>query len=251
MEARLKLSADAILYAAATAGADSVYGVMDTLADLTVADYPVFTKRAVDELLKVGCMEMDFDGNQDMTADFKKIISTIAYPKFIVDLSVRKIDGSDVLRIVYETDGFLVLSEHMANIPAEYCISGISDSSGISDIVLKEIELPSSTTDLRECIVSTEVLLKKDKQAIFDTVEDKSSAEMIYGSVMRQNTTLRVRLIGDKAEKDFRFYIIGHKGILDAKVEYTENDELMRYTPVTVDELKKSIACILKGQVMR
>ena len=247
METKLCLTPDAILYAASQVGADRVIGVPDTLVGLTVADYPAFTKRAVDELTAAKCIEMDFDGNQEITADFENLIRSIVFCKSVTTYSVRKTDESNVTYTVYVSDDGMVLSKRAGDRTAKMEISVLEDISGIYDIVSGDIESVTEQAELKESAISTAVLNKKDKQAIVDTGCDEITADLIYGSLVRQSSTVKMRRIADNKEQAFKFYVAGKTGVLDTKIEYTGDDELIRYIPSSADDLKKSIEEIVKG----
>ena len=249
METELNLSSDAILYSVAQIGADSVIGIPDTLSALTVADYPDFTKRAVDELSAAKGMEMDFDGNQSMNSAYEEIIRTMAKASSVTTFSVRKTDGSNEFYAVYFGDGKTVSVRRNDDLGAGIRVSDSISPDRLCAELYEDIgAIPDKNSPgIKECIISTSVLAKKDKTAIIDTGCDEATGELIYASLVRECATLKIRRITDSRETAFKFYVTGKAGIMESAVEYTGDDETFRYKPVGCDEFKEYIEAMMKG----
>lgn len=75
----LILDSKEIMYLCALLGANEVYGIDDGFAFISKDKLSQAVSETADSLMRKGCLEMDFDGNNTVQSDTSDIIKTIAY----------------------------------------------------------------------------------------------------------------------------------------------------------------------------
>lgn len=112
----LILDSKEIMYLCALLGANEVYGIDDGFAFIPKDRLSQAVSETADSLMRKGCLEMDFDGNNTVQSDTSDIIKTIAYSQSHLILHSLCSDLQDNPCVFYRNGNRIVKAEFKDNV---------------------------------------------------------------------------------------------------------------------------------------
>lgn len=222
------LSAGALLYAAIRLEKQQFLGVKNVLETLTEETLPRFVQQAEDELLTQNCASLHFDGSFVLDEAFAALIDRCCSCDAVLAVSRRLAQKQDTL-VVYPAAGCAALTQT----GEEYLLA--EGSGDAAQPVLAFLQLPAQPNTLPAILLDSILIEEQDTQGLLDAGCTNAMAELIVQSARGVGGYASLSRAGLQGPLDESVLVYGDAGLFTVDVEYTETQELFRFSPVDAD----------------
>lgn len=224
-----RLSAGAVLYAVFLLHKRSIYGVPAVMPPVHDRKFPAFAQEAEQELMDSGCGILDFDGIFTLDPDFSALLGRCADCREVFGANLYQSETERKLTIYRGADALLERDGKFD------CV--LRPAQSPKEELLRALSLPAASDGrLAEVRVDTGVLERRSLEGIMASGCGEAQARMILNALEGKGGYAHLVHTTEQGRVGELVLLYGPEGILQAGVEYTETQELMRLTPITPQE---------------
>lgn len=235
MEQICRLSPGAMLYAVLRLRKSGIYGLLDVFSAIPDAQFPTCIQNAEQELLEKGYGMMDFDGNFSLEEDFARLVSGCADENCVLQIDRRR-EGKQERMTCYLHKG-AALTQDGAD-----CL--LDAGAALPGAVLEFLGLPSESEGMEEITVDSRLIAERDVPGLMEAGCGETLARLITAAAAGEGGYAQLVRITDKIQTELLALAWGEAGIVVVEVEYTDDREMFRLTPVTAQSAGERIAAM-------
>lgn len=238
MEQIYCLSPGALLYSVLRLHKSGIYGLPDIFSDISDAEFPACIQKAEQELLQKGYGMMDFDGNFTLEEAFAELVGQCADERSVLLVDRRKKGRQN--RMTCYLGNNVILTQDDSE-----CVLRAGQS--IPAAVLDFLKLPAECKNLKEACVDSSLVTARDISGLVEAGCSPVLAELIVSSAVGEGGYAQLTRITDRIQTQLLALAWGEEGTVNVGVEYTQEEELFRLTPVTVSQVEKQMEALVVG----
>lgn len=241
MEQKYHLSAGALLYAVRLLRKRGFYGVPNAMPKLSDSAFPAFAQDAEMELIESGCGILNFDGEFSLETGFADLLGRCADCTEVIGAMLC--NSGEWHRLTAYPSAHALL-ERPKELQCVLSAAAQPVQALLDQIRLREMVKPELSKPLCEVLVSTEHLEKRNLTGLLNAGCSRAMAEMVLTALDGRGCHAHVSRATRQERIEELVLLYGAEGILNATVEYTDQQEMMRLTPVTVGEAEALLAAL-------
>lgn len=116
----------------------------------------------------------------------------------------------------------------------------MADPFGVLVEELRFSEIDESV--LREIAVDTDSLEKRSREALREVGSSESQTDLIFRALNGTGGYARISRVEERRRVKELLLFYGEQGILTAEPEYTQDREILRFTPISAKILRKKLS---------
>lgn len=235
VERTCRLSPGAMLYAVLRLRKSGIYGLLDVFSAIPDAQFPTCIQNAEQELLEKGYGVMDFDGNFSLEEDFARLVSGCADENCVLQIDRRK-EGKQERMTCYLHQGATLTQA------GTDCV--LDAGAVLPDAVLDFLGLPEASEGLEETAVESRFIAERDVASLMEAGCGEALARLITASAAGEGGYAQLVRITDKVQTELLALAWSEAGTVAVEVEYPDNREVFRLTPVSAQAAGERIAAM-------
>lgn len=236
MQKGYQLSAGAIIYAVLRLEKQRFIGVENVLEDVTETNFSTFMQNAETELMEAGCAAMNFDGGLDLDADFSMLIARCADSEVVLSVSKRLAKKQDRL-VIYIAEDYPSLRQS----GEKYILASGKET---VQQVLEFLQLPAQESSLPEILLDSALIEEQDAQGLKDAGCSDAMISLILNAIQGDGGYAVLGRANAEGSLDEFVLIYGPEGVFAVDVEYTQSQELFRFSPVDAAWVSRRIQAL-------
>ncbi len=240
------LSAEAIVYAAAVAGARGITGLPNVFGGQTEDERKQTVTAAKEELGAAGLSSMDFDGNETVDNKLLDAVKSCAWARQVTGYDLKEADGNKLSYTYYlNMDGKTAFLTSDSGEDGKY---SLSDKSGADVLTLlkNKIAFNSTNEGISETVVENLDVARADRDKLTASGASTQLVELIAASIAGGGCALTMRRFVNHMEDVSYVLLFSDKAVVRMDVFYEDGTEKARLTPVSADEAYEMISSLLK-----
>lgn len=238
MEQIYCLSHGALLYSVLRLRKSGIYGLADIFSNISDAEFPACIQNAEQELMEKGYGLMDFDGNFTLEESFAELVGQCADERSVLLVDRRKNGRQD--RMTCYLGNRVILTQDDRD-----CV--LRSGQSIPAAVLDFLKLPVECKNLEEACVDSGLVTARDISGLAEAGCSPVLAELIVSSAVGEGGYAQLTRITDRVQTQLLAFAWGEAGTVSVGVEYTQEEELFRLTPVTASQAEKQLETMIAG----
>lgn len=235
MEQTCRLSPGAMLYAVLRLRKSGIYGLLDVFSAIPDAQFPTCIQNAEQELLEKGYGVMDFDGNFSLEEDFARLVSGCADENCVLQIDCRR-EGTQERMTCYLHQGATLTHA------GTDCV--LDAGAALPGAVLDFLGLPKESEGLEETAVESRLIAEQDVTGLQQAGCGEALARLITSAAAGEGGYAQLVRITDKMQTELLALAWGEAGTVTVEVEYTDDREMFRLTPVTAQAAGERITAM-------